>query len=701
MKVTLPILLLLSLLAPGGAVPVLAQAGGEAAPADTIVEPIELEGVVVEVTRARQDLMRTPQSVSVVGEREIELAQRRVTIDETLRRVPGVFATERHNYTLGEGIRLSIRAPQARIGTRGLQLLQDGIPLTTADGTTVPNNLDLGSAGRVEVIRGPSSVLYGNSAGGVVNVETRFPPDQALLLQPEIQIGSHGYNRQQVRMEGTGGGVGYVVNVNRMETEGFRGYGSAEIRRANLVTRVTLTDRTALRAIFNLYDMPFAENPSSLTLDDALGDPTSVRQLAFDQRWGKSLQQGQGGIGLEHILERGDRVQVLGWALWRENWNPIPFRIIDLNRRAAGVRSEYGGEAELGSWPVEWITGFDVSYQRDDRREFANLGVQEGGDGHAEAGDLQIDQLEEVLSLGPFVQATFRPHPEWSVTSGLRYDHYAFEANDRFPADVDQSGDRRLSAWGPTVGLTYTPTPGIGLFANIASAYQTPTTVELSNRPDGGRGFHDDLEAEELRSFELGMRGILPERRLSFEVAGYLSTVRNGLLRYEGEDEQAFFRNAGRISRDGLEVALDWAPFSGLEARAAYTYQDFVFEHFEQDGVDYSGNKEPGAPPHQIFLGATHTASFGLSSSADVRWFDAYPANDANTASNWSHMIVDLRFGMEVALGGTTLRPFFGVQNALDERYNASVMLNAIASRYYEPAPGRTFYLGFSSAAGW
>lgn len=666
---------------------------------DSVPARYDVEGLLVDVTRTRQDLARIPQSVSTVGEIDIQVAQRQVTIDEAVRGVPGVFATNRHNFTLGEGVRLSIRAPLARLGTRGLQLLQDGIPLTLADGTTVPNNLDLGSAGRIEVVRGPSSVLYGNSAGGVISVETELPSDRPLLVHPELQFGSNGYNRQQFKVEGSTGRLGYLLNANRMETDGFRTRGAAEIRRVNLVARALVSDDTVLQGIFNLYDMPFGENSSSLTREDALNDPTSVRQLAFDQGWGKSVTQGQGGLSLEHAIGGGHTVRVLGWGLRRDNWNPIPFDIIDLERAAAGLRSEYTAESEIGSVPMEWALGFDVSHQRDDRREYGNEGVAESG-GRAREGELRIDQLETVTSLGPFIQTTVRLHSDVGVSLGVRYDRYDFEANDRLLSDGDQSGDRRLSAVSPMAGLTYTPAPNVSLFANYATAYQTPTTVELSNRPDGLGGFNQELDPEYLESFEAGVRGTLPAARIRYEIAGYVSTVEDALLRFEGPSEQAFFRNAGESSRNGIEVALEWFASPELRTRLAYTYQDFEFARFEDLGNDYSGNQEPGSPPHSVFLGLTYDAPFGLRTSTDLRWMDEYAVNDANSEFNWSHTVVDVRAAYELALGGATVRPFAGVDNLLDERYNASVMINAFGSRYYEPAPGRTFYIGLGVGGG-
>ena len=155
----------------------------------------------VTVTRTDQELSAVPNAIAVVQRDTIEVGQRRASLDEALRGIPGLFVQNRRNYGLSGGIGLSIRAPQPRFGLRGLAIIQDGIPITTADGTTEPSNVDLGSVGRIDVIRWPSSVLYGNSAGGVINLETTFDTSRALTIRPDIQFGSHGYNRQQVRID--------------------------------------------------------------------------------------------------------------------------------------------------------------------------------------------------------------------------------------------------------------------------------------------------------------------------------------------------------------------------------------------------------------------------------------------------------------------------------------------------------------------
>lgn len=661
---------------------------------DSARTPQQLQPVVVEATRTRQKISRVPQAVTEVGADEIQRGRREVGLDEALEGIPGVIAENTDNYAFQSGLRLAIRGDLP-----GVQLLQDGVPLTMADGTTQYDNIDIGSAGSIEVIRGPSSVLYGNSGGGVVSVTTQFPAATPLMLQPAIQFGSNGYNRQQLKLEGTLGTFGYVVNGSRMESDGFRKYGRADIRRLNVVTRSQLAGSTTLGAVFNLYDMPFSENPSTLTREQARNDPTMVRQGAFDQRWGKSGTQGQGGLDLEHSFAPG---RVLGTTVWgesRDTWNPIPGRIIDLGRRAGGVRSSYRHSALVGSLPFELTAGVDLTYQRDVRHEYANDGVASPG-GLAQEGDLQLNQLERVFSVAPFTQGTLDLTSELALTAGVRYDSYEFEATDHMLADGDQSGKRDFSAVSPMVGLNYSPRPELGLYANFARAYQTPTMQQLSNRPDGAGGFNQSLGPEYLRSFEVGVRGFLAGPRFDYSLTGYTSRVEDALVAYQGVGEQVFYRNAGESSRRGIELSLGWQASRELAARLSYTYQDYVYDRYVSGDQDVSGKREPGIPPHTVFGQLTHSAPFGLTSTLTARWVDSYPVDDANTVSNWAFTLVGLRFSLDRDIGRIAARPFMGVDNLFDERYNASVTVNALGGRYFAPSAGRSVYVGFQIGAG-
>lgn len=659
-------------------------------------DTVTLEELTVTVTRVETEIQRAPETVSVLGAETVTQGERRVSLEEALRHVPGVYVQNRRNYSLGDRVTVRGVGARAQFGVRGIQILMDGIPLTMPDGQAVVDAVDLNAVGRVEIIRGPASTLYGNAAGGVISYQTRDPWRGSFRTEPDVSFGAHGYHKSAIGASGTSGDLGWRLSANRMETDGFRRNAGAEVYHGNLVTDVGLSEDTRLTGMVNVFHTPFAENPSGLTREDAIETPTMAREVIVQMGAGQETIHGQGGLALDHRFSDDHRMKVAGWMTLRDIRNPIPFRIIDLDRTAGGVRSQYEGSTSMGDVPVRWATGVDVGVQSDDRREFVNEEIGSGD--RARAGDLLLDQRERVTSFGPFARIDVDLLPRWRLTLGGRYDRFVFDIEDHFLEDGDDSGDRTLEEFSPMVGLTYSPHSALSIYGNYATSFETPTASEFSNRPDGSGGLNPELGAADTDSYELGVKGWSEEAGIEYGLAVYTAEVSGALVPFSDPTEQIFFRNAGEISRTGVETSLAWRPTPSLQWRLSHTYQDSEFEEFTPEGDDFSGNREPGVPEHQLTAGVSYTAPFGLTSAADFRWVDAYPVNDANTASNWAHRIVDLRFSMDrpIDLGRTGLQPFLGIDNVFDERYNAGVTPNAFGGRFYEPAPGTAVYGGLS-----
>ena len=679
-----------------------AQAPPDTTAADTVPEPrFRGETIRVTVTRADRRARRLPFAVSVVEPDQIGDGERLLSLDESLESVPGVSVQNRRNHSLGDRVTIRGSGARAQFGVRGLRVLADGVPLTMPDGQSSLTNLDLYSAGRAEVIRGPASALYGNASGGVIRFRTREAAAAPLRAEPRVVGGSHGYLSTLFRASGRLRGEGstsYVLSAGRTETDGFRDHARAEIYRGNLVLRAPLGPETRLRGVVNVYDRPFAQNPSSLSREDARENPRMARSFIVQQGAGEEARQVQGGATLTHRLGPRSELEATAWAANREIWNPIPTRIIDLSRWAGGLRTEGRWRTRLAGLTARVTAGVDAEVQRDRRRETANLGLGEQGD-RAREGEALLDQRERVAALGTFAQLAVEPSARWRITGALRHDAYDFDAEDHFLSDGDDSGGRYLGHWSPAVGVSFFPTPALTLYANASTAFETPTTSELSNRPSGGGGFNPELGPQTLRTLEAGLKG--GAGVLRWELVGYLSDVDDALIPYEGATEEVFYRNAGRVERKGIEASLTWRAARGLRARLAYTLQENTFESFETPGGDYSGNAEPGVPDHRLFAGASYRAPFGLRAGVDVRWVDDFPVDDANTASNWSYAVTDLRLRWEGRPGGGPLvRPFLGVDNVFDVRYNGSVVPNAFGDRFYEPAPGRELFGGLTVAFG-
>ncbi len=646
-----------------------------------------LQKIEVTVTRVAEPLARVPAAVSVVSRTDIQRAQPGIGIEEALAFVPGLIVNNRYNFSLGTRISIRGYGARAAFGVRGIRVLADGVPLTMPDGQANLNNIDLTSTGRIEVMRGAASMLYGNAAGGVVAFESEAPPP-GFGAQVRAIGGAHDLLRANIKVGGGTELTRYLVNVARLTTAGFRAHSEAEQNNVNARIRHELADHSYLALTLNAADAPKALNPGSLPFDSARNTPEMAWARNAATHSGEAARQIQ--IGLEHGRNFGRlRANAIVYGLTRTLENPLPFAYITLDREAGGLRSSLSGN--LGNVTV--TGGVDVELQRDDRDEFNN--------DNGQAGDTRTrDQTDKILNVGPFLRFTADLAKKFTASAGVRFDRARFDIDDHFLADGrDDSGERTMSAISPMAGLTYRVSDAITAYGSVSTAFQTPTTTELINNP-AATGMNE-LEPQRSVSYELGMRAY--RNRWTLELSAYHTRLRDALVPFQisGGDGREFFRNAGRTRQQGIEAAAQLAITPALRVAASHTWSDFVFVDDGLPNTDFEGNQLPGVPPHHFAgrIGWTPGAVFAV---AEVEHTSEFYAADSNVAAsrNPAATVVDLRAGLSKRAGGSRWEPFIGVNNLLNEKYFSSVVINAAGARYFEPAPGRNLYFGLGIAIG-
>jgi iron complex outermembrane recepter protein len=668
-------------------------------PTDT-VRPYEHRPVLV---RAATPMFMPgfPRPVATLSGAELGGARAGIFLEEAVQALPGVQIQNRYNFAVGE--RLSVRGfgGRAQFGVRGVRVVVDGIPATMADGQTTLDHLDIATIGRVEALRGPGAALYGNSAGGVLHFETRLPP--ARRLQPEILTvaGSDGLLHLRGTAAGSSGGVGYVVSAARIAFDGFRRdpladdgttYGSAERSSVNATLHLP-GGPGRLRATVNWVDLA-AENPGSLS--GALLAEGDRQAFANNVRQGtrKDVRQGQLGVSWDGPVG-GVRAEVAGYGLVRSVENPIPSDIIDLDRTALGARALFESVLTPGGRPLAAGGGVEVDVQRDARQNYGNTAGSRG--------NLRLDQRERVLGGGAFTYVRTAVHDAVDLSAGLRYDRFHFRVDDRFVSttDPDDSGTRSMHAVSPSLGLAARATESVELFASVSASFETPSTTELANRPDGAGGFNPALEPQRGTTVEGGVRA-RPSELLLLELTAHHTALRDELVPFEvqGVPGRTFYSNAGRSMHRGFEVAASSAGPGGLSGRVAYSYLDATYVKYSRGAAVFDGNRIPGMAPHAL---DAHTRWSPGPWFTEVRghYRSAVPADDANSAEAAPHFLLDLRVGAHGwRIAGVELAPLAGVSNALDRRHVAAVAVNAFGGRFFEPGPARSWHVGLRAALG-
>jgi iron complex outermembrane receptor protein len=366
-----------------------------------------------------------------------------------------------------------------------------------------------------------------------------------------------------------------------------------------------------------------------------------------------------------------------------------------IDRVAGGLRLT--AEQPIGWWSGRVGFGIDAQTMRDDR-------LNTRSDGGRPTDTLLVDQRETVSEIGPFVTLSVEPAAELLMTAAVRYDRIRFAARDRLLDDGDdQSGGRTLGAASGSLGLSYGQGPVTG-WGSVSSAFETPTTTELGNRPGGLAGFNDALAPQRATNVEAGLRW---RGRLAGSFTAYRTTIRDAIVQAREESGRAYFENAGRLRHQGVEIGVDARPLSWLRARASYTHTDSRFLRYRlQDGtaVDtLDGNLVPGIPRHVLRITAMAMAG-ATTLELEQQLTSSQVADDRNeiAVAGWGAGVATLRASTRTSLGsgrrGVSLAPFAAIHNLFDRQYVGSVTVNGFGGRVFEPAARRWLFVGVELA---
>ncbi|HDU4712531.1 TPA: TonB-dependent receptor [Klebsiella aerogenes] len=668
--------------------------------------------MVVTATPTAVSELDTPAAVSVVNGDDMRQAAPRINLSESLGAVPGLQVQNRQNYA--QDLQLSIRGFGSRstYGVRGLRLYVDGIPATMPDGQGQTSNIDIGSIDSLEVLRGPFSALYGNSSGGVINVNTQTG-SQPPTIEASSYYGSFGtwhYGLKATGAVGDGsqaGDVDYTVSTNRFTTHGSRDHSGARKNLANAKLGVRINDVSKLTLLFNSVDIK-ANDPGGLSYEEWQNNPRqSPRGDQYNTR--KTVKQTQAGLRYERQLSQQDDLSVMMYAGERETtqYQSIPMApqlkpshsggVIDLTRHYQGLDTRWTHRGEL-LVPVTFTTGLDYENMSERRKGYENYVLVNGAPQYGEQGDLRRNERNLMWNLDPYLQTQWQLTQKLTLDAGVRYSSVWFDSNDYYvtPGNGDDSGDASYHKWLPAGSLKYAVTDAWNIYLSAGRGFETPTINELSYRSGNQSGLNFDLKPSTNETVEIGSKTRIGNGL--FTAALFQTDTDNEIVVDSSSGGRTSYKNAGKTRRQGMELGLDQQFGDSWKLKAAWTWLDATYRTNVCGSSDCNGNRIPGIARNMGYASFGYQPEQGWYAGSDIRYMGDIMANDANTAKAPSWTVVGLTTGYKWSYGKMDMDLFGRVDNLFDRNYAGSVIVNESNGRYYEPAPGRNFGIGMNIA---
>jgi len=664
--------------------------------------PVTLDKIQVQATRLHGvDAFDVPASISVAGF-GTGLDRANASVSEVLAQVPGLLARERQN--LAQDTQLSIRGFGARstFGVRGLRLYADGVPATMPDGQGQVSHFSLAAAERVEVMRGPFSALYGNSSGGVLQIWSA-PPDGTRDARIQAVSGRDSTHTLGARVRGAVGKLGVSLAASTLETDGWRAHSAAKRHSANLNVRIPLAGDGRLDLVGNYFESPDADDPLGLTRAQALADPRQATPQASQYDTRKSVRQRQ--LGAVYTQPFGDhtlRAMAYAGNRWVEQFLALPMAaqlnplnsggVIDLNNDYAGADLRWSWQGSLAGRPLEASLGLNADRQRQHRQGYENhlggvLGLR---------GAQRRNERNTVENVDQYAQVWWQLAPRWSLLAGLRHSQVRFRSEDGYVtgANPDDSGRVAYSRSTPVAGVMFQANQSTRLYLSAGRGFETPTFNELAYRADGGAGLAFDLKPATSRNLELGGKWQW-QAGVALEAALFRADTDDELAVARNVAGRSSYHNAGRARREGAELALNLPLAAGFETGLAWTWMEARFrDRFQRGTASVSaGSPIPGIPRQQL---AAHLNWRGQvwSAGAEVQAVSDVVVNDVGDADSPGYTLLHLELARDFQLPAGKLHGFVRVDNALNQRYIGSVIVNEGNGRYYEPGPDRGVMVG-------
>jgi iron complex outermembrane receptor protein len=616
------------------------------------------------------------------------------TLRDVLKNVPGVFVQNRY----GQELRLSIRGSgiARSYHTRGLEILQDGIPTNLADGSGDYYQIDPLALQATEVYKGGNGLAYGSSTlGGAIDFLTPTASSAPAPNLVRLEGGSYGTVRGSAQVSRVIGPLDFIGTFTVNHADGFRQHerGQYEQFNANVGYRFSPTVETRFYLGAYIVDQQL---PGTLSLNDALNNPTKAAASALSGDQARNTRTGRIANRTTVRLDTG-QLDFDTWAIHKSLYHPI-FQVIDQDGWTYGFAPRYTATLNFGGMRDDVIAGARFFGGNTQARQYLNINGSRGAQ--------TLDASQNAYNYEAYVENRLFFVPTLALMTGIKalrdvreyVDHGGLAADPNY-----RSASQTYNGVNPKLGLLWQPNREIQAFADITRSQDVPDFTDLTQTFAATTRF-TPLQSQHAWTLEVGTRG--SRDRLSWDFTAYQSLVRDQLLQYTtNPDVPASTFNANRTVLRGIEAAASvdvWRDIAGPGAgdrvtlSGLWNLSDFRFK----DDRQYGSNRIAGVPVNVLRAALSYARPDGFHVSAMVDWVPAGAwADDANTLRAPGYTLLGLQAGLDLR-NGVSL--FVDARNLTNRRYVSDISTVADArtanTAIFYPGAGRSLFAGMRYA---
>jgi len=688
-----------------------------------------LDNVVITATsNSNRSILYQPKSISKMGEVEIQRGTGLFLDDAVNTNVPGVYMSRR---AVSSGQQFNIRGYGSGVGFRGAsnnfdgqgyKVYLNGIPITDAEGITLMDDIDFGSIGNVEVIKGPAGSLYGLAIAGVINLQTKKPEHGKTSIGQQAMVGSYGLQRYTTQLELGSDRASLLVNYGNQHSDGFMSHNESKKDFVNMAAEFNPNPKQRINTYFG-YSHSYDERGGELTIDqyntgDYTGNPRYIKNNAHSEI--TSFR-----AGLSHVYSFNDKVNntTTFFGSGMSNNSSSAGGWSDKSPINYGLRSTLDMKFSLGNGTsLSGIVGMETQRQLAQIVGYGMTADSTNLSGYNIIGALRSNQAAVSGTTSSFTEWTLSMPHDISITAGIGVSTMNIDLDDRNysaannkpsggkPTHYEINYDNMVS---PHFAINKVFNSSISAYLSYSKGYKAPvgSNIVISTTGELNTG----LRPEVGNQFEIGTKGSLLDSKLNYQVALFDAEFSDKMTSVavplnNTTTLYSYIANGGKQQNRGLEVAATYNAYQSATGFLNYvrpfanlTYSDFKYKDFSYETINKSGQKEvadytgyavAGVSPIVANVGMDLSSNGGFYANLNYSFTDSMPITSDGAFESQIYRLVNAKVGYHKMVSDHfDVDAYFGANNITSQRYYYMVFINQLADAYI-PAPDKINYFG-------